>query len=227
MHAKPASVLFDLDGTLIDTAPDFHWVINQLLQEEGRTRIDFDFLRRYVSNGARAMIAAAFDLEEDDSDFPRLHQRMLEIYLEHLAVDSSLFPGLQDCLHWLQQHEIPWGVVTNKPERFTLPVMQGLAIDEQASSIICPDHVTHKKPHPESLLLACQQINCSPENSIYVGDHLRDIEAGKRAGMITIAATYGYIDEDEDPQTWDADHYISCATELKPLLKSLYSVLTP
>ena len=216
------AVLFDLDGTLIDTAPDFHWVINALLTEEGRPEVSYTFIRAFVSNGARAMIQAAFNLEEDDSDFPRLHQRMLEIYLGHLAVNSQLFPGLDTCLTWLEEMNIPWGVVTNKPELYTLPVMQGLNLFQKAGCIICPDHVKEKKPHPESLFLACQEIGCTPENSVYVGDHVRDIDAGKNAGMKTIASTYGYLGADEDPMEWQADHYIACATQLQPLLQSIY-----
>jgi len=224
MKAKPDSILFDLDGTLVDTAPDFHWVINQLLSEEQRESISYNFLRKYVSNGAKAMIEAAFDLSEGDTKFTRLHQRMLEIYLSHLDVDSQIFSGLDSCLEWLDENHIPWGVVTNKPELYTLPVMQGLNLLDRASSVVCPDHVSNKKPHPESLFLACKQINCSATQSVYIGDHIRDIEAGNRAGMTTIAAGYGYLSENEDPATWSADHCISYATELKPLLQSLYNL---
>lgn len=226
MTDKPASVLFDLDGTLIDTAPDFHWVINTLLKEEGKDEVSFEFLRGYVSHGARAMVGAAFNLNEGDPGFDRLHQRMLSIYLEHLDVDSELFPGMQTFLHWLEEHDIPWGVVTNKPELYTTPVMQGLQLSDSAKSVICPDHVKEKKPNPEALFLACQEISCNAESSIYIGDHIRDIEAGNRAGMLTIAAEYGYIDEGDDPKSWHADHYISSATELKPLLQSLYTALS-
>ncbi|MGH1461463.1 MAG: HAD-IA family hydrolase [Neptuniibacter sp.] len=221
---KPDSILFDLDGTLIDTAPDFHWVINQLLKEEERGEVSYEFLRRYVSNGARAMVEAAFGFSEGDAEFSRLHQRMLELYLTHLDVNSQLFPGLNNCLTCLEEAQIPWGVVTNKPELYTTPVMTGLGLINRASSIICPDHVKERKPHPESLHLACEQMGCSAKNSVYVGDHIRDIEAGNRAGMTTIAATYGYVNQDEDPSTWQADHYISCATKLKPLLQSLYNL---
>ena len=224
MTSKPESVLFDLDGTLIDTAPDFHWVINQLLQEEGRKSVSYDFLRTYVSNGARAMVEAAFGFSEGEQEFKRLHQRMLDIYLNHLDVDSQLFPGLDSCLRWLEEQEISWGVVTNKPELYTTPVMKGLNLLDRADSVVCPDHVTERKPHPEALFLACDQIGCSAENSVYVGDHIRDIEAGNRAGMLTVAATYGYLNQNEDPQQWQADHYISSATELQPLLQSLYKL---
>ncbi|WP_415893508.1 HAD family hydrolase [Neptuniibacter sp. PT8_73] len=225
MADKPASVLFDLDGTLIDTAPDFHWVINALLKEEGRDEISYEYLRCHVSHGARAMVGAAFNLKEGEADFDRLHQRMLNIYLEHLDVDSQLFFGMAEFLTWLEEHNIPWGVVTNKPELYTTPVMQGLQLSDSAKSVICPDHVKDKKPNPEALFLACKEIDCDPESSIYIGDHIRDIEAGNRAGMLTIAAEYGYIDQGDDPKNWQADHQISSATELKPLLQSLYTAL--
>ncbi|MDO6592884.1 HAD-IA family hydrolase [Neptuniibacter sp. 1_MG-2023] len=222
MSTRPASVLFDLDGTLIDTAPDFHWVINQLLREENKDPVSYDYIRHYVSNGARAMVGAAFNLDQDDHAFDHLHQRMLEIYLNHLDTDSQLFDGLDECLTWLEEKNIPWGVVTNKPELYTTPLMQGLGLSKRASTVICPDHVKNKKPDPEALFLACSEINCPAESSIYVGDHIRDIEAGNRAGMTTIGATYGYLNADEDPYKWQADHYISCATKLKPLLQSIY-----
>ncbi|MEM5534893.1 HAD-IA family hydrolase [Neptuniibacter pectenicola] len=225
MNTRPASVLFDLDGTLIDTAPDFHWVINQLLKEENKAPVSYDYIRHYVSNGARAMVGAAFNLHEDDHAFDYLHQRMLELYLQHLNTQSQLFPGLDDCLIWLEQHNIPWGVVTNKPALYTTPVMLGLGLSKRVSTVICPDHVKNKKPDPEALFLACDEINCPAEQSIYVGDHIRDIEAGNRAGMTTVGATYGYLNDGEDPSTWHADHYITCATKLKPLLQSLYSDL--
>lgn len=224
MKQLPAAVLLDLDGTLIDTAPDFHWVINQLLAEENRAPISYEFLRRYVSNGARAMVEAAFDFKEGEEEFKRLHARMLDIYLTHLDVDSQLFPGMDTFLSWLEEMRIPWGIVTNKPVLYTTPVVQGLQLNNRASSVICPDHVKNRKPHPEALFLACSELNAPPKNSIYIGDHIRDIEAGNRASMTTIAATYGYLNEHEDPASWQADHAVHCATELKPLLQSLYNL---
>ncbi|MEH6576474.1 MAG: HAD-IA family hydrolase [Amphritea sp.] len=219
---QPAAVLFDLDGTLLDTAPDFHYVINQLLAEHSQQPVNYEFLRRYVSNGARAMVSAAFDLDEASAEFPTLHSRMLELYLQHLDVDTKPFPGITNLLAWLAEKDIPWGVVTNKPELYTLPVMQGLNLQPAAASVICPDHVTQKKPHPEALYLACQQLKAASHECIYIGDHQRDIEAGRRAGMMTIAATYGYIDEDEDTTLWQSDYYVSHAAEIQPLLESIY-----
>ena len=218
------AVLFDLDGTVLDTAPDFHWVINQLLAEEDMEPVSLEFLREHVSNGARAMVCAAFEIDITDSRFTALHQRMLSLYLQHLDVDTIPFQGISDLLDWLEHHQIPWGIVTNKPELYTTPVLEGLNLQHRASSIICPDHVTERKPHPEPLFLACTQIGCQPENTLYVGDHIRDIESGRRAGMKTIAAGYGYIDADTDIRSWAADHYVDCASEIKPLLQSLYAL---
>lgn len=221
--AKPAAVLFDLDGTLIDTAPDFHQVINRLLAENQRPPVSYEFLRRYVSNGARAMVGAAFNIDEQSTGFDQLHQRMLEIYLQHLDVDTRPFPGITDLLNWFGEQEIPWGIVTNKPELYTTPVMNGLNLTPAASSVICPDHVSQKKPDPEALFLACQQIGVDANQCIYIGDHQRDIEAGQRAGMLTIAVSYGYIDEDEDINNWNSDHQVDHASEIRPLLESIYN----
>ncbi|MCO4756892.1 MAG: HAD-IA family hydrolase [Oceanospirillaceae bacterium] len=218
------AVLFDLDGTVLDTAPDFHWVINQLLAEEGLDPVSLESLREHVSNGARAMVCAAFNIDIENSRFTDLHQRMLSLYLQHLDVHTTPFQGISDLLDWLEQHQVPWGIVTNKPELYTTPVMKGLNLQHRASSIICPDHVTERKPHPEPLFLACTQIGCLPENTLYVGDHIRDIESGRRAGMRTIAAGYGYIDADTDIRSWEADHCVDCASEIKPLLQSLYAL---
>jgi len=222
MTPMHSTVLFDLDGTLVDTAPDFYRVVNLLLAEEARPPVSFERLRSHVSNGARAMVGAAFNLEEGDPDFTRLHQRMLDLYLDNIAVDSQLFAGLAECLHWLQTQQVPWGIVTNKPERYTTPLLNQLGLDQTAGTVICPDHVTERKPHPEALYKACEEVGCTPANSIYVGDHARDIEAGKRAGMRTIAAAYGYLNTGENAADWQADYLIEQPMQLLPLLDSLY-----
>ncbi|MDO6562774.1 HAD-IA family hydrolase [Amphritea sp. 1_MG-2023] len=221
-HTLPEAVLFDLDGTLIDTAPDFHAVINRLLAEQQRSPVSYTFLRRYVSHGARAMIAAAFQLTEQDSTFDSLHQRMLELYLQHLDIDTKPFTGIPNLLHWLGEQQIPWGIVTNKPECYTTPVMRGLNLQPAPGSIICPDHVKQKKPHPEALFLACQQLDCNPARSVYIGDHRRDIEAGLSAGMQTIGVSYGYLDEHEDIASWNSHFQVDHADQIRPILETLY-----
>ncbi|MCV6589006.1 MAG: HAD-IA family hydrolase [Marinobacterium sp.] len=223
---RPAldAVLFDLDGTLLDTAPDFFWTINTLLAEEGRPAMDFPALRAQVSHGARAMVQTAFDLTLDDPAFNQLHPRMLALYEQHLDVDTVLFDGLDALLEVLESASIPWGIVTNKPERYTTPLLNGLGLASRAGSVICPDQVNQRKPDPESLFLACRELKVRPAHCVYVGDHIRDIEAGRRAGMCTIAADYGYIDADDNVSNWQADHIIRHGGELLPLLHSLYSL---
>jgi phosphoglycolate phosphatase len=211
---KPEAILFDLDGTLLDTAPDFHWVINQLLKEHNLPAQPCTELRKHVSNGANAMLKAAFKLRDDDSKLPSLNQQMLNLYDQHLAIDSTLFPGIEALLSALEKKSIPWGIVTNKPKRFTMPILSTLKLSTRSASTICPDHVKKTKPDPEALLLACQQINATPQNCIYIGDHIRDIDAGNRADMFTIGALYGYINESENSDSWNANAYVKHADQI-------------
>ncbi|WP_293267640.1 HAD-IA family hydrolase [Neptunomonas sp.] len=211
---RPEAVLFDLDGTLLDTAPDFHWVINQLLTEHGLPTQAYAELRTHVSNGANAMLKAAFQLNENDCKLPILHKQMLNLYDQHLAIDSTLFPGIDALLGSLEKERIPWGIVTNKPQRFTTPILSKLKLNTRSASTICPDHVSKTKPNPEALLLACQQIQATPQNCIYIGDHIRDIDAGNRAQMFTIGALYGYINKSENADNWNANAYVKHADQI-------------
>ncbi|MFC6669605.1 HAD-IA family hydrolase [Marinobacterium aestuariivivens] len=219
------AVLFDLDGTLLDTAPDFIWVINRLLQQEGRPAMEFAQLREQVSNGASAMIGTAFGLPETDPAFSRLRQRFLDIYGDHLAIETRPFSGVTELLDWLDALALPWGIVTNKPELYTRGLLQKLDLERRAGSIVCPEQVRERKPHPESLWLACRELDSHPERCLYIGDHVRDIEAGRNAGMTTIAALYGYIAPGDDPTLWRSDHSVDSAEAIKPLLQSLYSLV--
>lgn len=219
----PAAVLFDLDGTLIDTAADFHYVINLLLAEHQRPPVSYELLRQQVSNGARAMVETAFNTKEQDPDFPPLLKRMLTLYLQHLTTKTQPFPGITELLNWLGEKQIAWGIVTNKPEVYTTPIMRGLNFNPAAGTVICPDHVNEKKPHPESLFLACRELGVEPGKTIYIGDHRRDIEAGRRAGMQTIAASYGYLDKDEDINSWNSHFQVDHASEIRPILETIYS----
>lgn len=215
---RPAAVFFDLDGTLVDTAPDFVVVLNQLLQEAGRPALSDAAIRSQVSNGARALVTLGFGLTPEDADFGTHLDRLLARYEARLAVDSALFPGMDKVLAALEAEQIPWGIVTNKPERFTTPLLSGLGLAERCGPVICPDHVRLRKPDPEGLLIAAQQAGVAPEQCLYVGDHLRDIEAGRAAGMRTVAALFGYLDPNEDPRAWHADVYIETAAQLLPLI---------
>lgn len=219
--SNPAAVLFDLDGTLLDTALDFHRVISRMLDQAGQPQITYEALRSQVSNGARAMVCHAFGITTDDTEFNRLHQQLLDDYAEQLLVDSTLFPGMTELLAWLEQTHTPWGIVTNKPQRFTLPLLTALGLNRTCGSIICPEDVSSAKPDPEGLLIACHQLGAIPEHSYYVGDHARDIEAGRAAGMQTIAAGWGYLNSGETPEQWHSNHISHRSTELQPLLHSL------
>ena len=212
------AVLFDLDGTLLDTAPDFYTTLNQLRAEHGMSSLDYESIRRTVSNGARALIDLSFEVERDTPEFDRLLNRLLEIYSQNLANDTRLFTGMDEVLQHLAEHNLAWGIVTNKSSLYTLPILAALNLDPTPAAVICPDHVTHTKPHAEPLVLACQQLKCQTSEGLYVGDHLRDIDCGKNAGMPTVAVSYGYIAQQDDPSLWQADHLIDSAIELKLII---------
>lgn len=219
MGHKIRAVMFDLDGTLLDTAPDFIEVLNQLRTEEGLRELPADAIRSGVSNGSKALITLAFAIDESDPQFERLRQRLLTLYLAHLAVYTKPFAGITQLLNTLAAHNIAWGIATNKPAIYTLPLMAELALEPAPASIICPDHVTRSKPDPESLILAGQQLGCTPQEIIYIGDHKRDIDCGKGAGSITIAAAYGYLNENEKATAWQADYCVNHADEIWPIVK--------
>lgn len=214
------AVLFDLDGTLLDTAPDFVTALNTLLMEEKKATLDEQVIRNTVSNGAKALVQLAFPLDETDLEFERLRQRLLTLYSQHLADKTLPFTGINDVLMFLKQQQIAWGVVTNKPFVYTKPLLKKMPFPIAPHTVICPDHVTHRKPHPEPLLLACKQLSCKPFEAIYLGDHRRDIEAAQNATMLTIACAYGYIDPNEDIADWHADHIVQHAKEIIPILKT-------
>ena len=217
--STPSAVLFDLDGTLIDTAPDFIRCLNELRQSHQLDALPPEFIRRSVSNGARAMIRIGFGLEQDQEGYTELHTAFLDLYEEGVAVETRLFEGMNEILRTLESRGIPWGIVTNKPERFAVPLIAALGLAERCATLICPDHVIHRKPHPEALLLACREINAAPEQAIYVGDHERDIEAGRNAGMHTVAVRYGYIEEPETVDFWQANQVADTVDHLAKLLQ--------
>jgi 2-phosphoglycolate phosphatase len=219
MNRKVRAVMFDLDGTLLDTAPDFIVVVNQLLNEEGRSELAADIIRAGVSNGSKALIALTFGITEDHPDFERLRLRLLELYLAQIAVHTKPFPGITSLLNQLADKNIAWGIATNKPAAYTLPLMAALNIQPAPLSVICPDHVARSKPDPESLLLASTQLGCTPEEIIYIGDHKRDIDCGKGAGSITIAAAYGYLDASDSIANWNADYCVNHADEIWPIVE--------
>ncbi|MDO8331829.1 MAG: HAD-IA family hydrolase [Fluviicoccus sp.] len=213
------SVLFDLDGTLVDTAPDFIRVLNRLRQTYGREPLPHDTIRAVVSAGARAMVQTGFpEYPLDSPEFSRIRQEFLDLYAEGLAEESRLFEGMDTILLALESRNIPWGVVTNKPRIYSEPLLAGLELDRRCRVLVCPDDVTRSKPDPEPMYLACRQLDVDPAQSAYVGDHIRDIEAGRNAGMPTIAAAWGYVVAGEDPRDWCADHLALEVKDLAALL---------
>lgn len=214
MKAPLRAVLFDLDGTLIDTAPDFALVLNRMRTRRQFAPLPYQAVRQVVSDGARALVTLGFGVSEGEAGFEPLREELLALYSQHLAEQSTLFAGMDEVLRSLEQQGTAWGIVTNKPVLYARPLLQALGLAERCATLICPDHVAQRKPNPEGLQLACQQIGCDIEQALYVGDHRRDIEAGKNAGMATVACAYGYIHDSDDPAQWGADQVIEHAGEL-------------
>ncbi len=215
---KPASkistVLFDLDGTLIDTAPDMAAALEILCDEEQQTRLPYSQVRPVVSNGSVALVTLAFGNELEEQTLERLKKRYLEIYQNHLAVHSQLFDEMDELLQQLELNNIKWGVVTNKPGWLTVPLMKSLGLYQRAACIVSSDSTENRKPHPEPMYFACKLTDAQPEECVYVGDARRDIEAGQNAGMKTIIAEYGYIGDWENIEDWQADHSIQSPGQL-------------
>lgn len=215
-----ASVLFDLDGTLLDTADDFLAIVRAMREEAGLPAIADELIRYRVSDGSAGMLAAAYSLNAEDPLLAELRNEFLLRYERDLAVHARLYPGMAEVLEWLEAENIPWGVVTNKLSRFSSPLLEAVGLGTRCRSLVCPDHVVKGKPHPESLLKACRDMGTEPRHSVFVGDHLRDIQAGRAAGMATVTALYGYIPPDQDPTRWQATHSIQSPAELRPWLEA-------
>jgi 2-phosphoglycolate phosphatase len=202
------TVLFDLDGTLADTAPDLAQALNTVLAENGHPPLPYDRIRAEASYGGRGLIHLAFGLEPGDADYDRLRQRFLDLYREHLCEHTTIFPGMEPVLAELKRRGIVWGVVTNKPAYLTDPLLQQMGLADAAACIISGDTTANSKPHPEPLLHACRLAGSNPDQCLYVGDAERDIRAGRLAGMQTLAACFGYIRQGDDPRAWGADAMI-------------------
>jgi phosphoglycolate phosphatase len=202
------TILFDLDGTLLDTAPDLAYALNQLLIEQSHDPLPYEKIRPVVSHGGRALIKLGFDITEADEQYASLRQRLLDIYRENIARHTTLFPGMQHVLEHIESHGMLWGVVTNKPAWLTEPLLKALNLMDRSACVVSGDTTNNSKPHPEPMLHACQLSNSTVAECLYVGDAQRDIEAGKEAGMQTLAALYGYIEADDDINRWGADAII-------------------
>ncbi|WP_040624974.1 HAD family hydrolase [Moraxella macacae] len=219
------TVLFDLDGTLIDTAPDFIRIIKAMCIQHNLPIPSDEAIRKQVSAGSKAMIRLMFgeELANISDDNPKLllyRQAFLDAYEADICVDSCLFDGLDACLSKLESHNIFWGIVTNKPRYLAEKLLEKLNLTKRCSVLVCPDDVTNTKPDPEPMFLALKQLNdkfntsLQTKNCVYIGDHIRDIKAGNHANMHTIVAGYGYISKDSEIYTWGADMVVTSVDEL-------------
>lgn len=213
-----AAVLFDLDGTLADTARDLSAALNRLLAEEGRDAVPYEVLRPHVSGGARALLRTGFGLTPEDDAYAGYLKRFLAHYEAAICVDTVLFDGIADLLDALDARAIPWGIVTNKAQRFTLAVAKSLGLRERAGCLVGGDVCARPKPDPASLLLACKLIAAVPADTLYIGDDLRDVLAGKAAGVGTVAVSYGYLGDGPPIGEWGADRIIARPAEVLDLL---------
>lgn len=214
-------ILFDLDGTLADTADDLANALNAIRQKHDLTILSKSVIRPTVSLGGNAMIKLAFGLEEGDAGFESIRDEFLNHYRENIADETRLFDGMETLLQSLEKQNKPWGIVTNKSTWLTAPLLKAMSLDLRAACVVCGDTLEQRKPHPAPILHACEIMNATPASTIYIGDAQRDIEAGKRAGTKTLTALYGYIDKEDDPTLWGADDMVSSAHEINGKLSEL------
>ena len=209
-----SAVLFDLDGTLVDTAPDLAYALNTLLNEHGFAELPYKQIRPVASHGAAGLLNLGFNIQPDHESYGDFQQRLLTIYADNIARESGLFEGMSEVLHQLDKQGITWGIVTNKPARFTEPLMEELGLSERAACIISGDTTPFSKPHPAPMLKALELLECQAEHCIYIGDAERDIHAGKSVDMPTILARYGYLSEEDKLADWQADAIIDHPSEI-------------
>ena len=218
-HQSPYhGVFFDLDGTLADTAPDLVAATNQLLSARNLPLKPYEQLRPCASAGARGLIGGAFGIDTKHPDFIALRDEFFANYEKALCVHSKLFDGMEHLLNQLESAQLPWGIVTNKSERFTNPLIKLMGLSQRSVSTVSGDTTPHSKPHPEPILHAARIANLDPNKSLYVGDDIRDVIAGKAAGMKTVAAAYGYCGCEEPPEAWGADFIIQTPQELLQII---------
>ena len=218
------AVLFDLDGTLIDTATDFIRILQDMCREKGCAIVDADLIRTQVSEGARAMVKLVYpELDVEDPIFLAHRQRFLDVYGANIAVKTDLFDGMYPLLEELESQQIPWGIVTNKPRWLSESLLNALNLTERCAVLVCPEDVSKTKPDPEPMYLAAQQIAIQPQHCLYVGDHPRDIDAGRHAQMYTILAAYGYLPRQhkDDLAAWQADCIVHSVSELQQVIEQL------
>jgi N-acetyl-D-muramate 6-phosphate phosphatase len=208
------AVLFDLDGTFADTAPDLGAALNHVLALHKRPPLPVEISRLQASHGSAGLLKLGFNIEPDAPQFAKLREQFLAYYTAHICDHTTLFPCMAELVANLEQRGMPWGIVTNKPHRFTVPLMQALGYHSRAACLVSGDTCARAKPHPDPLLFAAKLIDTKPAHCLYLGDDKRDMQAGRAAGMKTLIALFGYIDPQADLSSWQADGAIQSPLEL-------------
>jgi len=220
LATETRTILFDLDGTLLDSAPDLADALNIVLVENQRSPLPFEDIRPAVSHGGIALIELGFRLDRSDPAFEPLRQHLLEVYRENVSRHTQPFPGITELLDSIERRGLNWGIVTNKPGWLTEPLLKDLGLFDRAACIVSGDTLDERKPHPAPMLHASELANSRPEHCVYIGDAQRDIEAGNNAGMQTLVALFGYLQEEDEPQTWNASSMIEQPEDLLAWLDS-------
>lgn len=208
------AVLFDLDGTLANTAPDLGHALNRQRIARGLSALPIALIRTEASAGARGLLGLGFNIKPGDAGYDAMRNEFLDFYAERLCDETSLFPGVAELLDQIEARKLPWGIVTNKPARFTLPLMQELGLSNRAACIVSGGDTIHSKPHPEPLLTACGMMAIAPAECVYLGDDYRDVQASLAAGMEPVIARYGYLGNGQPPESWGARYLIDHPQEL-------------
>lgn len=202
------TILFDLDGTLVDTAPDLGAALNEMRARRDLAPLDYALIRPQASHGSQGLLRIGFGVGAEHPDFAALRLEFLDIYADCLIDSSPLFPGVAEMLDGLEQRGLSWGIVTNKPARYTDPLVAHLGLDRRAACIVSGDTCARPKPHPEPMQHACRVVGSAPEQCLYVGDAERDIQAARAVGMPALVALYGYLDETDTPEAWGGHGFI-------------------
>lgn len=212
------SVLFDLDGTLADTAPDLGYALNQQRLGRGLAELPIAELRIHASSGARGLLQRGFGIGPDDSDYLAMRDEFLDLYERNVSRSSALFPGVASVLDQLDARGVSWGIVTNKAERFTFPLLRALRLLDRAACVVCGDTTPYAKPHPAPLLEAMSRLGASASGCIYIGDDERDVQAAHAAGLRAVVVRYGYLGNGRPPEEWGTDLLVDSPAELGVML---------
>lgn len=217
---KIEAVFFDLDGTLLDTAADLHAACNQVLQEYQKAPVTLDEFRHYIHGGALMMICQSFGIDASYPEYPMIKADFLKKYQRHMLINTRLYPGMAEILQNIEQLNIPWGIITNKLEYLTKPMMDHFGFSQRCCCIICGDTLPTPKPHPAPLLHACRLAQVQPQNCIFVGDSLVDMQAAQAAGMAGVTAAYGYLPKNQPWKSWPCHVSVDTPDNLADLFKT-------